>query len=132
MACRGGLGLEGVGYLAAALTLLAGQLGLDGAEGLLVLLNVVAQGEEEVFGVLGRHDDAALHACLGHVGAAVDEVDEEFRPRMCDHCEVAILAGRHLGRQLDFEFLLLWFLFHSGAKIAIIFHTAGRCVFLRP
>ena len=82
---------EGVGD-AAASWCACGHLTLDFAECLLVLLDVVVEGAKEVLGVLGSHDDAALHLGLRHVGGHGDEVDEKLLTAVRDYGEVCIVA----------------------------------------
>ena len=105
-------GHEGVGNLTLAAGGLSalGLLADDFAEGLLVLRDVVAEGEEEVLGVLGAHDDAAHDLGLGHVGSHGDVVKEEFVGAVGDYGEIAVVAAGHLGGELDLE--LVFLLFH--------------------
>ena len=51
--------------------------GLDLAKVSLILVYVLLQGVEQLLGVLGGHDDAALHACLGGVRSHKDHVHHE-------------------------------------------------------
>ena len=88
------LGHEGVGYVVATLGVAGvfGHFAGDFAEVFFVLGDVVAEGEEEVFGVFGSHDYAALYFSLGHVGCHADEVEVEFVAAVRDYSEVAIVA----------------------------------------
>ena len=98
--------LEGVGNTAVAgFGGVRGHAVFDFAESLLVLFHIVAQSEKEVLGVLGSHDDAALHFGLRHVGGHGDEVEEELVGRVSDYCEVGVVTGSHFRCELYFEFL---------------------------
>ena len=92
-------GLSVVAYLAGT--------GSDLAKLRLVFLDVVGEGEEELLGVLGAHDDAAHHGGLGHAGGGEDEVDEEFAAAVADHREVGIFAVGHFGTELDLKLVLV-------------------------
>ena len=58
----------------------------------LVFGDIVAQGEKHILDVFGRHDDAALHLCLRHVGSDRHEVDKKLIGRMGDYNEISIMA----------------------------------------
>lgn len=103
------LRLEGVGIVVAL-----GNLALDFAEGVLILLDVVAQGEEKVLGVLGVHDHAGVYAGLGHVGGNGDEVDEELTGGVGDDGQVGIVATGYFGSEFDFDFLLFVVFCHDS------------------
>ena len=80
----------------------------DFAEGCLVLGDVVAESVEDVLGVFGRHDDAALYLALRHIGSDRDEVDEKFVGRVSYYSEISIVAGSHFGSKFDFDFCLVF------------------------
>lgn len=69
-----------------------GGAGLDFAESGLVFADVVGEGSEEVLGVLGSHDDAALDTCLLHIGHHGYEIDKHLVGGVGDYGEVGIVA----------------------------------------
>ena len=90
-----------------------GVAGFDFAEHLLVLADVVLEGEEELFGVLRAHDDAAYDGSLGHTRSGEDEVHEELVGTVADHCEVAVFAVGNFRTELNLKLVLvILFVFH--------------------
>lgn len=81
--------------------------GKDLAELSLIFLDIVGQGEHELLGVLGAHDDAAHHRSLGHAGSGEDEVHEKLVGTVADHREVAVFAVGDLGTELDLKLVLV-------------------------
>lgn len=102
------LGLEGGGVAA-----VLGHAALDFAEGVFELLDVVAESEEEVLGVLGIHDDSGVNAGLGHIGGYIDEIDVEFAGGVGDYGEVGVVPCGNFGGKLDFELLLRFVFSHN-------------------
>lgn len=90
-----------------------GVAGFDFAEHLLVLADIVLEGEEELFGVLRAHDDAAYDGSLGHTRSGEDEVHEELVGAVADHCEVAVFAVGNFRTELNLKLVLvILFVFH--------------------
>ena len=90
-----------------------GAVGLvDGAESLLVLLDVAIEGHKKAFSVDGRHDDALAHRGTLTAGESLREIDNKLGGRMGDDSEVAVGSLRHLVADVDVQILLLFFLCH--------------------
>ena len=89
-----------------------GSAGHDFAEGCLILLDVVGEGEHELLSVFGAHDDAGDNGSLGHTRSCEDEVDEELVGAMADHGEVAVFTVGGFGAQLNLQLVLVFFVCH--------------------
>ena len=88
---------------------LVGQLYL--AELALIAHDVLLQGHEQAFGVLGGEDNAALNLRLGHTGQYACEVEHEVAAGMGDEGEDGRFALGCLLGQLYLELALLVFVF---------------------
>src|SRR5213082_3156239 len=71
--------------------------------------DVVREGLEELLGVQGGHDDAAVDLDVGLARHNTPEVDDELARRMDDVREVDVLALRHGVVEHDPDLLLLFF-----------------------
>ena len=114
------LGQGEVDDVAGARLDVAGHAGLNLAEGLLILLHVLCQGVEQLLGVFGGHDDAALYACLGHVGGHEYHVDKEVVGPVGDHCQVGIFALHFIGRHFDLDLLLVVVVSHFLVMLMLL------------
>ena len=68
----------------------------DGAEGLLILLQVAVEGHGEALGMIGRHDDALTHRGAFATGEGLGKIEDEFGRRVGDDGQVAVGALRDL------------------------------------
>ena len=82
----------------------------DGAELLLVCLEVVVKGGEEALGVDGAHDEAFAHRGTLEAGKHLGEVEDYLGGIVADNNEVAVGSLGHVGVDVELEVLLLFFL----------------------
>ena len=81
----------------------------DFAEVHLIFVHVLFQGEYQLLGILGSHDDAALHARLGVAGRQEDEVEHKFIRAVRDDGEVGVASLHFFLGHLDLDLVLVLF-----------------------
>ena len=86
----------------------------DGAELLLVFLDVVVEGHEEPFGMDGAHDDAFTDSGTLEAGEHLGEVEDNLGGVVADYHEVGIGAFGDLGVDVEFE-VLFFLVCHNGS-----------------
>ena len=80
--------------------------GLDSAELLLVLSDIVLEGTKDFLCLVGGYYDTRYHVCLGNTGHQLREVKNELRRSMCDKCQVGEHALLLVRGNVDFLFFL--------------------------
>ena len=71
--------------------------------------DILLQGAQQTLGVLGREDDAALHACLLHAGHHGSKVDHKLRGGVVDQGEIRVDTFGNLLIELNLQACLLNF-----------------------
>lgn len=68
-------------------------------------IDIVLQGEEQAFGVVGGKDDAAFYLSLGSTRHDADEVENEFGRGMGDDCQIGVGTLSHFFGKFDLNFV---------------------------
>ena len=85
-----------------------------------ILADVLVQGHQQLLGILGSHDDAALNTCLGCVGGHQNHVKEKVVWSVRNHSKVSITSLHLIGGNFDLDLVLFVFVSHNCSKKLLI------------